>query len=220
MMNLQTKVKSGDVVRLKGMASYSTTTIDEVLADDRISILEPWGEGARHIVHVGENYNVTCVTERGLYVFEGHITLADYSQTVAHIELACDSECRKIQRREAFRLKTMLRVRVRRMPRAEQPEEVWIETQSIDISETGIQIIYDADCREGDLLQVSIELNKFGIAETLPSLDARVVRRYETGHKGGRRMVGLRFEKMPEYAAGVIWKLVMLGQRHMRQREL
>lgn len=219
-MNLQTKVKSGDVVRLKSAGSYSTTTIDEVLADDRISILEPWGEGVRHIVHVGESYNVTCVTERGLYVFNGQITLADYSQTVAHIELACDGDCRKIQRREAFRLKTMLRVRVRRMPRTDQPEEMWIETQSIDISETGIQIIYDADCKEGELLQIVIELNKFGIAETLPPLDARVVRLYETGRKGGRRMIGLRFEKIPEYAAGVIWKLVMLGQRHMRQREL
>ncbi len=218
-MNFQTKIKSGDVVRLKGATSYATTTVDEVLAEDRMSVLELWGNGTRHIVHVGESYNVTCVTERGLYVFDAHITLADYSQTVARIELTRDSDWRKVQRREAFRLKAALRVRVRRMPNPEQPEEMWFETQSIDISETGIQILYDADCKEGDLLQVSIELNKFGILETLPPLDARVVRIYETGHKGGRRIIGLRFEKMPEYAAGVIWKLVMLGQRHMRQRE-
>jgi hypothetical protein len=77
---------------MKNETGSFITRIDEVIGEDSFTVLAPLEGEQRLIMKPGETFLVSCVTDRGLYMFEVLIKAADYSQAVATMELKAISD--------------------------------------------------------------------------------------------------------------------------------
>lgn len=210
-MNLDKLLKTGDEVRVKCGDSNFITTIDETIAEDTFTILAPLDFVQLRVVKPGERCSLSCVTERGLCMFETLVSDVRNSQEVTVIELKATSSYKKIQRREAFRVRENIEVKVRK--KTADLNAKWINTNTVDISETGMLLRYDESCTPGQVLELIVRIDLFGMNEVLPKIKGRVARCFTTGNKKHEYLLGIRFEELPEKARNAIIKLAVLSQR-------
>lgn len=212
-MDLNKILRTGHEVRVKNEKCGFVTCVDEIVGCDVLSILAPADAEQRLLMKKGEPLLLTCVTERGLYMFETRIVETYVNQAVMTVELKAVSDLKKIQRREAFRAQESIEVSVRRKRSGEGGAEKWLNTSTVDFSERGVQIRYTEECPVGQPVELVLRVDKFGIREVLSGLEGRVVRCLPSGNKRFGYFLGVEFENLPDKARDVIIKLVVLSQR-------
>lgn len=205
-----------DVIEVRVMSEHVSfmTTIDDIIGDNFFSILGPLKEEQRRSIRTGEKLRLTCITERGLYIFEAAITRIYQRNQVLVYELRVKGEIRRIQRREAFRARESVEVSVRKIYTEEDMAGKWVNTHTIDISETGMLIKFNEECAAGQLLETVIRVKKYGLNEVLPCICAKAVRCAPNGNKQFGYFLGLSFTEVPERAKNILLKLVVLSQRN------
>lgn len=212
-MNLDKIIRTGNEVRIKSEKGSFITSIDEVIDEETLTILGPLEPEQRLIMKPGETFLISCVTERGLYMFETLVKDMYNVQNVCMAELKVISDYKKIQRREAFRARESIEVSVRKRLPEDEKTGKWVNTHTVDISETGLLLKYNEECMPGQLLDLVIRIDSYGIKEIIPKVTGRVARCTATGNKQYGYFLGLQFENLPERARNAIIKLVVLSQR-------
>ncbi|MPM35670.1 Flagellar brake protein YcgR [bioreactor metagenome] len=212
-MELNKLLKPGNEVRVKNEKGSFITYLDEVIDEDTLTVIAPDEAEKRLLMKPGETFLFSCVTDRGLYMFETQVTAIQPCQNVTLIEMKAVSDYKKIQRREAFRAKECIEVSIRRKPKENEKAGKWLNTSTVDISEKGMLLKFNEECYIGQLMEFVLRVDIFGIKEVLPKIDGRVVRCMETGNKHFGYLLGINFENLPEKVRNIIIKLVVLSQR-------
>lgn len=207
-------LKTGNEVRIKSETDTFITTIDEVTGEDTFTILVPFKQGRQILVKPGEIFSLSCVTERGLYMFEACVTEIDNSSKVVVIHMKTSSEVHRVQRRQAFRVNESVTVSARKISTDTSPDGKWVKTNTIDIAEHGLLLRFDESCEYGQELEMTLRLNAFGINDIIPKVKGKVVRCVSTRNKEFGYLLGIRFENLPEKARDTLIKLVVLSQRN------
>lgn len=213
-MNLEKILKSGDEVRIKSDRDIFVTTIDEVTGEDTFTILAPYKQGQQVIIRQNEIFSVSCVTERGLLMFNMRVMEIDNTSNVIVIHLKAVDEAKRLQRRQAFRVREAVTVNARKKAGERGSEGKWVKTSTIDISELGMMLRFNEECEDEQELELTIRLNMFGVNEVIPKVKGKVVRCISTKNKDFGFLLGIRFEDMPEKARNALLKLVVLSQRN------
>jgi c-di-GMP-binding flagellar brake protein YcgR len=213
-MNLDKILKTGNEVRIKGESDSFITTIDEVTSGNTFTILGPYRLGRQPNARPDENFSVSCVTERGLYMFEAVVLEIDDTTSISIIHLRVNSDIRRVQRRQAFRVRETVTVNARRKSGDMNPDGKWVKTNTIDIAELGMLLKFDENCQPGQELEMTLRINLFGINEVIPKIRGRVVRCIQTRNKEFGFLLGIQFEDIPEKARDALIKLVVLSQRN------
>lgn len=213
MLDLDKILKTGNEVRIKSETDTFITTIDEITGEKAFSILAPHKQGNQIIIKPGEIFSVSCVTERGLYMFEARVTEVDSSSEVIVIHLSAGEDVRRVQRRQAFRVRENISVNVRKKTDDIDTDGKWVKTNTIDIAELGMLLKFTEDCEHGQELEISIRINQFGINEIIPKIKGKVVRCVSTRNKEYGYLLGIKFEDLPEKARDALIKFVVLSQR-------
>ncbi len=190
------------------------TTIDDITGDDSFSIIGPPKEEQLSSIRTGEKLRLTCITERGLYMFETVLNRVVQRNQIYIYDLQVIGEIRKVQRREAFRARESIDISVRKIYPEQNITGKWINTQTIDISETGMLIKFNEECEAGQLLEIVIRVKKYGINEILPYISAKVVRCTANDNRQFGYFIGINFMQVPEKAKNILLKLVVLSQRN------
>mgnify|MGYP001173737584 CR=1 FL=1 len=212
-MNLNRILQAGNEARIKNEKVSMITSIDEIVSEDTFTILAPPEPEHRLIMKPGEMFMVTCVTDRGLYMFEIQVTDVISENNVTTIELRAVSDCKKIQRREAFRARESIGVSVRKKPREGEKAAKWVNTRTVNISETGMLVRFNEKCAAEEILELVIRIDNLGIREVLPKVLGKVARCTETGNTQFGYFLGVEFLDLPEKARNTVLKLVVLSQR-------
>ncbi|SHH83331.1 c-di-GMP-binding flagellar brake protein YcgR, contains PilZNR and PilZ domains [Sporobacter termitidis DSM 10068] len=207
-MNLEKILKTGNEVRMINGTEAFITTIDEVTGENSFTILAPYKQGHQVIVRTSEIFSVSCVTERGLYMFEVVVTDVDAASNVIIIHLRTWGEARRVQRRQAFRVRESIAVNARKYP-----DGKWVKTSTVDIAETGILLRFDEDCEIGQEMEMTLRLNLFGLNEILSRIKGTVVRCIPTRNREFGFRLGVQFVDLPEKARDALIKMVVLSQR-------
>jgi c-di-GMP-binding flagellar brake protein YcgR len=213
-LKLDKILKTGNEVRIKSESDTFITTIDEIIGEDDFAILAPYKQGQQIIINPDEVLSVSCVTDRGLYMFEARVTEVDNSSSVIVICIRASGEVRRVQRRQAFRVNENVTVNARRKSDDMSPDGKWVKTNTIDIAELGMLLRFDEDCKNGQEMEMTIRLNMFGINEVIPKVKGKVVRCISTRNKEYGFLLGVKFEDLPEKARDALIKLVVLSQRN------
>lgn len=212
-MNLEKILQTGNEVRVKSDTDAFITTVDEITGESTFTILTPYRNGEQIRIPIGTKMYVSCVTERGLYMFEARVTEVDDTTSILVFHLATVGELRRVQRREAFRVRENIAVNARKKAVGEAQDGKWVKTNTIDISELGALVKFDEMCEYGQNIELSFRINLFGINEVLPRIKGRVVRCVPTRNKEFGFLLGVQFEDLPEKARDALIKLVVLSQR-------
>ncbi|MGI5935646.1 MAG: flagellar brake protein [Oscillospiraceae bacterium] len=210
-MNLERVLKTGHEVHLKGRWGDYIASVYKVTGKDTLSILVG---GNNFMVDKGDKYSVSCITDRGLIMFEAHVVDYDDSGKNTIVELRLDGEYSCLQRRAAYRVRERIEVNARKRAEGHNPPEKWVKTNTVDISETGILLRYHEWCPEGQVMEFVIRIKMFDIDETFPVIRGRVVRCIETNKKKCKYLLGIAFENLPEKCRDVLIRLVILSQRN------
>lgn len=213
-MDLDKILKTGNEVRIRSASDSFITTIDEVTGEDTFTILAPYRQGRQISVDPADIFSVSCVTDQGLYMFETRVTRVDDSSSIIVIHLQTTGEVRRVQRRQAFRVRESITVNARRQAGEPSAEAPWLKTNTVDIAELGTLMKFDEKCEPGQELEMTLRINLFGINEVVPKVRGRVVRCVPTRNKEFGYLVGIMFEDMPEKARDALIKLVVLSQRN------
>lgn len=213
-MNLDKILKTGNEVRIKSHTGTFITTVDEITGDDTFTILAPYKQGQLMVVQEQETLSVSCVTERGLYMFEALVTEVDTSSSVVVIHVKTNGEIHRIQRRQAFRVRENITVNARKKSNDINPDGKWVKTNTIDIAELGMLLRFDEGCDSGQEMEMTLRLNMFGIDEIIPKVKGKVVRCISTRNKEFGYLLGISFEDLPEKARDALIRLVVLSQRN------
>lgn len=214
-MKLDKMMKTGNEVRIKSETDTFITAVDEITGDDTFTILAPYRLGHRILIKPLEVFSMSCVTERGLYMFEASVTEVDDSSTVVVIHMKTSGEIQRVQRRQAFRVSENVTVTARKKSDDLNPDGKWVKTNTIDIAELGMLLRFDELCEYGQELEMTIRLSAFGINEVIPKVKGKVVRCVSTRNKEYGYLLGIKFENLPERARDVLIKLVVLSQRNV-----
>ncbi len=213
-MKLEIILKTGDEVRLKGETDTYITTVDEVTGEDTFTIIAPYKRGNQVLLRHSEALSISCVTERGLYMLEARVTDINNTSGVAIIHLRKTSEVRRIQRRQAFRVKESVPVNARKKSNDLSPDGKWVKTSTIDIAEHGMLLRFNESCETGQEMELSIRLNMFGINEVLSKIKGSVIRCIPAKNKDFGFLLGIQFVDLPEKARDTLIKLVVMSQRN------
>jgi c-di-GMP-binding flagellar brake protein YcgR len=199
-------------VRVMSNLSSYATSLDDIIDDRTFTIAAPPKNEFNEAILVGDKLRLTCVTERGLYMFDTEVINTYMRNSVPILELRITSEMKKVQRREAFRAKESVDVSIRLLMSEGETVSRWFNTRTIDISETGALIRYPEMCAEDTNLEIVIKLHNQGLNEVLPKIKGKVVRCTAAYNNQGY-FLGVRFYDVPEKAKNVLLKLVVLSQR-------
>lgn len=213
-MKLDKLLKTGNEVRIKSETYTFITTIDEITGDKTFTILAPYKQEDQIVVKPGEIFSISCVTERGLYMFEARVTEVDSSSEVIVIHLAAGGDVRRVQRRQAFRVRESISVNARKKSGGPDQDGKWVKTNTIDIAELGMLLKFNEDCEHGQEIEMSLRINLFGINEVIPNIKGKVVRCMPTRNREYGYLLGIKFEDLPERARDTLIKLVVLSQRN------
>ncbi len=203
-MNVDKILKIGDEIRVKSEHSSFISTVEDISGEEQFTV-----SGGIGGILPGEKCMVSCVNERGLYMFE---TRAEFCGA-AILALRAVGEFRKVQRREAFRVRESVEVRARKKAGPVVPTGKWINTYTVDISETGMLLRFPEECAEGQMLELVVHISVLGMNEVLNKLTGKVVRCIPAEHKTFKCLLGIRFEDLPDKARNAIIKLAVLSQR-------
>lgn len=212
-MKLDKILKTGNEVRIKSETDTFITTIDETTGEDTFTILAPYKQGTPVLVKPDEVFSISCVTERGLYMFLAHVTAVDNSSNVVVIHMKTSGEVQRLQRRQAFRVRENVMVTARKKSDGVSPDGKWVKTNTLDIAEHGMLLRFDELCEYGQELEITLRLNAFGINEVIPKIKGKVVRCVPVRNKEFGYLLGVYFENLPEKARDALIKLVVLSQR-------
>jgi c-di-GMP-binding flagellar brake protein YcgR len=127
------------------------------------------------------------------------------------IEFRVTGDYSKTQRRSTFRVRENLPVKALRI--SNEPAEIWVDTTTADISESGVLLRYNSSCAAGQPIKLTIHINKFGMDVVLPTVRGRVVRCVAARNKDFGYLLGIKFENLPERARNEIIRFVVLSQR-------
>ncbi len=199
-------------VRVISEHSNYATNLDDIIDDKTLSIVAPAKSEFNEVPGVGERLRLTCVTERGLYMFDAVVSKTFMRNSVNILELKITSEFRKVQRREAFRAREAVDVSIRMIFTEEDKVSKWINTHTIDISETGALIKLPEQYAIDTHIEIIIRLKNHGLNEVLPKIEGKVVRSTPANNNLGF-FIGVRFTAVPDRAKNLLLKLVVLSQR-------
>lgn len=203
-MNVDKILKIGDEIRVKTEHGSFISTVEDISGEQEFTV-----SGSVSGVLPGEKCMVSCVNERGLYMFE---TRAEFCGA-AILALRAVGEFRKIQRREAFRVRESVEMRVRKKAGQGAAQAKWVNTHTVDISETGMLLRFPEECAEGQILELVAHINVLGMNEVLNKLTGKVIRCLPAEHKTFKFLLGVHFEDLPDKARNAIIKLAVLSQR-------
>ncbi|MPM92508.1 hypothetical protein SDC9_139643 [bioreactor metagenome] len=211
-MQLDRILSPGNEVRVKNEINGFITFIDDIV-DGAILVPVPAAGERRVLVKPGERYLISCVTDLGLYMMETEVGEVSLSDNVTMAELRVISNYKKIQRRDAFRANECIAVSVRRKEREGEAPYPWVNTQTVDLSETGVLLKYNEPCEPGWTMELVLHLDKYGVKETLPRIVCSVARCVKTDSRQFEYLIGMRFEEMNEKTQDTLIKFVVLSQR-------
>jgi c-di-GMP-binding flagellar brake protein YcgR len=198
--------RGGDEVHVGAGKTAFVSKVFDITGESSFTVLRPIGVEAPR---PGDVYSVTCITERGIYLFKAEVTgLSDYP---AAIGLKVKNEFVKMQRRSTFRVREALPVRV--LMQTDRTRAAWVETTTVDISESGALVAYGNRCAAGQALKLEIRINRLGFDVYLPAVKGRVVRCIQSGGRDSGYLLGVEFEDLPERARNEIMRFVVLSQR-------
>lgn len=212
-MNLDKILRSGDEVRIRDEKGAFVTRVEEVVGEGSFTVAEPVEPEHLLLMKPGERLWVSCVTERGLYLFEAAAGEPHCAGNAAMVVLTAVGAVRRIQRREAFRVRESVPVSARKKPKTGETAGKWLSTRALDISEGGMLLKFDEACQPGETLELILCINHFGIRETLPRIVGRVVRCTATDDLKFGYSLGVQFQALSEKARNAIIKFVVLSQR-------
>lgn len=204
---------TGTEVRIKSKNDTFITTIDEVTGDDTFTILAPYKGGQLIAVFPKETFSVSCVTDRGLYMFDAIVTDVDTATNVTIIHLKITGEIRRVQRRQAFRVRENITVTARKLADENSPAGKWVKTNTIDVGERGVLLRFDEYCEYGQTLEMTLRISVYGINTVISKVKGTVMRCFPTRNKEFGFLLGIRFDDLPEKARDALIKLVVLSQR-------
>ncbi len=209
--------ESASEVRVMGEHVSFSATVDEIIDDNTLAILAPLKKEQQEAVKPGESLRLTCITELGLFMFDARLQRSYMRGLVCIFEVRALGEMKRIQRRESYRARESVDVSVRKVvadPDSNQ-ERVgkWVNTRTIDISETGMLLRFNEECSDNQKLEIVFRLKNHGLNEVLPKITGRVTRCVENGSKQFGYFIGVQFTDVPEKARNTLLKLVVLSQR-------
>lgn len=213
-MNLDKILKTGNEVRVKSQNDSFITTIDEVTGEDTFTILCPHRQGKQPAARPSEALSVSCVTERGLYMFDADVIDMEITANIVIMHLRVASEIHRVQRRQAFRVRESITVNARKLASDMNPDGRWVKTSTVDISELGMLLKFDEYCEPGQMMEMTLRINQFGVNEIIQKIRGTVIRSIQTRNKEFGYLLGIRFEELPGKARDTLIKLVVLSQRH------
>ncbi len=208
-------VKLGEKVQIKvGQAWYST--IVERLEDESVFFISPpLAKLTRVRLEVGQTYTINTISDRGLYEFDVCVLEMDLSEKIPMAKLEITSEPRRNQRRNAFRIDTIVDVNVREPEDADKPDQPVkaYQTHTLNISESGMLFVAKKSYPEGMLFSCDIMLNKFGMDKIIEDVKAEVVWAKYPDADGLLYQIGVDFKEIPKKDKRDLTKFIMLSQR-------
>ncbi|MGE4354045.1 MAG: flagellar brake protein [Oscillospiraceae bacterium] len=199
-------LRSGDEIRIGIGKNNFITKIFEISGEASFLILLPPDIAPPS---AGDKYSVTCVSDRGIYLFKTEVL--GLCRKPPSILLEAIGDCIRLQRRSTFRVKESLPVKVLELSNTTTPE--WADATTADISETGLRLKYAKKCRIGQILKLVIHIDRLGMDVILPTVEGRVVRCEKSCSKSFDFLLGIQFEDLPEKSRNEILRFVVLSQR-------
>ena len=213
-LKLEKLIRSGDEVRCSGSRYDFVAKFWSFSSDDVFSIKRP---SANVKVKPGDQFLVSCITEAGIYNLETVVIEPEEPQSPNDITMRITRCHDLIQRRDTFRVRESIPVEI--CKRGEFPDACqWVETETLDISESGMFVKFKESCEPGQPVKINMHLNLYGVSDDLSNLRGTVVRCVRFDKKKHGYFLGIKFVDLPTKARNEIIKIVMFSQRDRLSR--
>ncbi len=202
-------------IDMKGHLQEYTSQVVDLKDEDFVEVLIPMHKS--RAVYLREDSLVKILAARGDAVYEFKAVVYErLFGRVPLLRLKIISDVNKIQRRDFYRLKMMRDVEVRFIDNLQEKEfSEKFKCNLHDLSAGGILISTKKEFQEGDMLELTLDLNgteiiAYGI----------IVRRiFNAGHKAPYSY-GVKFDKMSEFDKNRVTKFIFEEQRKLIKKGL
>lgn len=212
-MDISKIIKVGDIAQIQSHKAVYTSIIDDVVDENTLSITQPLCVQRKLIPKVDEKYEIHFLSSRGIVICQAVVIKTEYEATVPSITFRIAAEPRRIQRRECYRASIILDTMIKHVDKGNPEEQKWNKARTLDISETGMLLLYGNECAVGENLECQIFLDKFGFNEVLTKLQGVIVRILRPERKGDIYRIGVRFIDVPDRVRYTLLKFITYSQR-------
>lgn len=217
-MDIRRSIRPFDRVQIEKGGKLYMAAVDELIDESCFTITQPWQKQRRLGLVVGETVLLQCVNERGIIVMMATVEGESGNDNVHVYHMSIKGDPQRIQRREGYRANVGLDVMVRKIVNTQRQkitpgEKLAEKVKCADISESGMQILLSIQANVGDVLECVISLDKYGFNDTLPKIDAEVVRKIKGEFEGDRDRIGVRFIDIPDKVKYKLIKFITFSQR-------
>ena len=210
----------------------------EIVSEDQIKIAMPMEQMKVVLLPVDGEYSLCFFTPKGLYQCLARVTERYKSNNLFVLVMELESGLKRYQRREYYRLNTVLNMKSRQIDEGindedEIPEEGAAETEQVefldtdlafddgimvDISGGGARFISRAQYKEGCLIRFVFELFVNG-SVTEYKLIGRVLKADKVENKPGFYQIRIQFVNIVNEDRESIIKYIFEEERKQRQRD-
>jgi c-di-GMP-binding flagellar brake protein YcgR len=222
-------IRIGDRVDLYlNQPPYYRTVVDDILSDGALVVQIPTHRGLTVILRKEQELRIFYYRHNGRFSLDARVRKLNLGGNIRTVELERLSDCRKEQRRLAFRVPVNIRTNVCFPPEVDggldlsdmdqfaggEREEVYTK----DISETGLAIYLQKHCEPG--MKVVLEVYLPFLPEwEQPMKVFAVIRQTRFDEVRKRYKAGLEFLEMTEKMRMMLSKYLLMQQQQLLKQQ-
>lgn len=211
-MSEQNSISAGEKIELlidkKGNPERYLSKVETVIDEETFVISRPVGDNQFTYLTLGEIIRIFFFRSDGAYYFDAQVLERIKSQSSISARLVALTEKYKMQRRNYYRLNTMVPVTITSV---ENGIKVSKGYDTIDISGGGLRFASSAMVDVGTEVEVSVDIEEI---EDFP-IKGRVVRSVPSEKDDGMYEMGVEFIKIHQKVRQVIINYIFSKQREL-----
>ncbi|MCL1828983.1 MAG: flagellar brake protein [Oscillospiraceae bacterium] len=221
-------IKAGEKVDLYlGKGPYYRSMVEDTTEDDTYLVSVPTFRGIPIILKQDQEINLYFYRENGRYIINTRVIDFEISENVRMVRLVAMSEAERQQRRQSFRVSTLLRTILRPydlgpFPRRPNPaeEHEMEDAPTFNLSATGVAIRTTRDHAVGDKLFLKIFL-AWPKSESVPlEISGEIKQIAKTDSVKDIFQLGIMFVDASEEMSAEITKFVLAEEQRQRKKML
>lgn len=198
-MDIKKFIKLGDRINIKIGSNWYGTIVERLGDDASFFISPPLSKQLRLKLNKGRTYKISITGRSGVYEFDARVLETDMNENIPIIKLLMIAEPIRNQRRNAYRIESIVDIAVREAAVDENGDPVaQYHTKTLNLSESGMIFMSKKSYMPGTMLECDIKLNISGEDKIIEDVKARVIRSKCPELDGVMYQTGVAFEELSE----------------------
>jgi len=218
------EIKLLDNLYQKSDHLYVSQLLD-VIDENNIIAACPIHESRLVFIPDGAKVEVFIIQEKkGLFSFVGTVVSKSNKDNIAFMKIRVETEIKRFQRRQFFRLSCLLDVRYRILsdvyqeyspvPDNNKQNQEYMSAITSDLSGSGVCIITDTALPEGSLVELQIKLDN----DTVVTAEGNVIRSFKDDFRKSKYINGIQFVQLSKADRDLIIKFLFNLQRKLLKK--